>query len=232
MLIGICDDEQLIVNKLSRIVVKIFEKTGETVEILTFLSGKTLIECISDLDAVFLDIEMPKMDGYEVGKVIRKKDANCKIIMATGRVDKFKDSFKINAFRFITKPFDEIEIEEAIIALLKTRIGEESLLLFHNRAKVQMKQKNIKYIKAYNGYSEVIVGEDLYRSDLSLNELEEILDNRLFVRIHKQYIINMLYVERYDGDSIEINEKSIPISRRKKNDFRKEYTIFDINYRS
>lgn len=231
MIIGICDDEPLIVRALAQLVEQSLEKLKIEAEITTFLSGDSLIKKVEDLDAAFLDIDMPEMDGIEVGKAIIKRNPNCKIIMATGKVERFKDTFKINAFRFVTKPFDIGEIEESLEALIKLKIGEEVIPLFLNRLQYNIPQKNIKYFKAFNGYSEAMVEEICFRKELSLNEIEELLDNRLFARISKQYIVNMHHVEYYKNSKIKIGENLLPVSRRKQKEFEKKYINFDINYR-
>lgn len=231
MKIGICDDEPIIAKILIQLVEQSLDKMNIKAEIFSFLSGSKLIERVEELDAVFLDIEMPEMDGFEVGRAIKKRNPNCKIIMATGKVERFKDSFKINAFRFVTKPFDSSEVEEAIEALINMKIGEEVIPLYFNRIQYDIPQKNIKYIKAFNGYSEAIVENKCFRKDLSLNELEALLDNRLFARVHKQFIVNMHFVETYKNSKIKIDGEFLPVSRRKRKQFEKMYISFDVNYR-
>lgn len=226
--IGVCDDEPIIALTLSKLVKQCFLKLKMDVQINIYNSGEGLLQKIEELDTVFLDIEMPMMDGIEVGKVIKERNETCKIIMATGKVDRFKESFKINAFRFITKPFEIEEIEEAIDAILKLKVGENVISLFLNRIQYDIPQKNIQYFKAFNGYSEVWVENKCYRKDISLNELEQILDSRLFVRVHKQYIINMLFIKMYNSTNVKINEELIPVSRRKQKEFEKLYMNFDI----
>ena len=232
MKLGICDDEPMIARMLIKFVEQSLDKMKIKAEIYSFSSGCNLIERVEELDAVFLDIEMPEMDGFEVGRAIIKRNPNCKIIMATGKVERFKDSFKINAFRFVTKPFDSKEIDEAIEALMKMKIGLEVVPLYFNRIQYDIPQKNIKYFKAFNGYSEAIVEDKWFRKDLSLNELEELLDNRLFARVHKQYIVNMYFVETYKNSLINIDGEFLPVSRRKQKEFEKMYINFDVNYRS
>lgn len=232
MKIGICDDEPMIAKMLLLLIEKSLEKMKIKSEIFIFLSGRSLIERVEEFDAVFLDIEMPVMDGFEVGSVIIKRNPKCKIIMSTGKVERFKDSFKINAFRFVTKPFDYREIDESIEALIKIKVGEKVVTLYNNRIQYDIPQNNIKYFKAFNGYSEAMVEDKCFRKDLSLNELEELLDNRLFARVHKQYLVNMHFVELYKNSMIRIDGKTLPVSRRKQKEFEKMYINYDVTYRS
>ena len=57
---------------------------------------------------------MPQMDGIDVGKEILRQNPGCRIIIASGEWERFKEGYVIRAVRFVTKPFDEEEIAEAL----------------------------------------------------------------------------------------------------------------------
>ena len=233
--VGICDDEPLIIEALRRIILEIADKNGWEISISCFESGKELLEAVDTLEAVFLDIDMPELDGIETGKRIGESNQECKIIMATGRADKFKDAFRIQAFRFVTKPFDENEIEEALQAVFHTQIGMEMIELYEKRNSYQIPQRDISYITAYDGYSEFFVsGRDtdrILRKDCSLSELEQELSKELFFRVSRQYIVNLGKITEYAKGSIHIQGKKIVISRRKKKEFEQAYLEYDLRYR-
>lgn len=231
MKVGICDDETHIVQALTDLVGKGLKKINESAEIVPVTSGNDLIGLAKELDAVFLDIEMPEMDGFEVGRQIKSRNPSCKIIMATGRTDRFKESFKINAFRFITKPFDQNEIDEAIEEIANLKIGDEFIVLSINRIQFDVQQKEIIYLKAFNGYTEALTGEGCYRRDISLRQIRELLDDRLFFRVSKQHIVNMLYVTAFGNGKIQIGGVSVPVARRNQKEFEKRYMEFELNYR-
>ena len=233
--VGICDDEPLIIEALQRIILEIADKNDWEINISCFESGKELLEVVDTLGAVFLDIDMPELDGIETGKRIGEKNQDCKIIMATGRADKFKEAFRIQAFRFVTKPFDEVEIEEALQAVINTQIGLETIELYEKRNSYQIPQRDISYITAYDGYSEFFVsGRDtdrILRKDCSLSELEQELSKELFFRVSRQYIINLGKITEYAKGSILIQGKKMLISRRRKKEFEQAYLEYDLRYR-
>lgn len=66
------------------------------------------------MDILFLDIEMPGEDGIQTGKRLRERGSECKIIMATSMAERFKEGYHIGASRFVTKPFDQEEVEEEL----------------------------------------------------------------------------------------------------------------------
>ena len=233
--VGICDDEPLIIEALQRTILEIADKNGWEISISCFESGRTLLEAVDTLEAVFLDIDMPELDGIETGKRIGERNQECKIIMATSRADKFKDAFRIQAFRFVTKPFDENEIEEALQAIFHTQIGMETIELYEKRNSYQIPQKDILYITAYDGYSEFVVSgrneSRLLRKECSLSELEQELSKELFFRVSRQYIVNLGKITEYAKGSIHIQGKKILISRRRKKEFEQAYLEYDLRYR-
>ena len=117
------------------------------------------------IDILFLDIEMPYMDGIDVGMQIFKNNKKCKIIMASGREDRFKESFKINAFRFVSKPYQTEEIEEALESCFQTYVGMSVIQLYNHRVLHDIQQKDIMYIRAYDGYIEAQIGNKTMRRD-------------------------------------------------------------------
>lgn len=229
--IGLCDDQMAVAMRLKKIISDILQEEGENWEICLFDSGEKLLETAELINVVFLDIEMPGLDGIETGKELKRRNPDCKIIMATGKVERFKEAFHIQAMRFITKPFDKREIEEALKAVEKSHVGNAKIELYYLRNSYQIEQDKIQYIKAYNGYTEYRVENQVFRKDISLNEVEKMLDKRLFVRIHRQYIINMRWIQSYSNGKVEIGDIEIDVSRRKRKDFEQKYIEYDLNYR-
>lgn len=231
MIIGICDDESIIVEQLRQMVLEYAIAKNVPVEIHTYLSGNALLKGKVLLDILFLDIEMPGIDGIEAGKKLRLAQKNCHIVMATSRVERFKESFHIQAFRFLTKPFDKDELEEAIDAVMQSQIGNQQFEFYMGRNRYEVMEKDIQYIRAYDSYVETFTEKQVFRKETSLRELEQILDTRLFFRIHRQYLINMMHVKKYEDGKILIGNILLPIARRKKKEFEHTYMQFDVMYR-
>lgn len=231
LIIGICDDQKEIVIELKKMLEAYLSAQNCSYELYLFLNGESLFGQIDKINVVFLDIEMPGMDGIELGRKIKQINPECKIIMATGRVDRFKEAFRIHAERFITKPFEKAEVEEALRAVALRNFGEETIELYYLRNLYKICQRDISYIVAYNGYTEFVVDDKVFRKETSLNEVECMLDERIFFRINRKCMINMQWIQVYSGGVIRIGGKEFEVSRRRRKDFEQKYIEFDLRYR-
>lgn len=231
IVIGICDDEIVAAEQIKQIVFAYMKKVKREARILVFHSGEELLEYVEEIQILFLDIEMPQMDGIEVGKIICKRNRDCKIIMATSRMERFKEAFKIEAFRFVTKPFSVGEIEEALQDAIDTKIGMDEIELYENRVLHKVEQRNIKYVKAYGSFIEAKVGNRVLRKELSMLKMEELLDKNIFYRINREILVNMFYIDSYKDGIINIDAQTFIVSRRRKKEFEKVFMEFDLKYR-
>lgn len=231
IIIGICDDEMLAVLQIEKMVIDYLERVEREVKILLFQSGRELLEHIEELHILFLDIEMPKMDGIEIGKNICKRNKECKIIMATGHLERFKEAFKIDAFRFVTKPFDSGEVEDALQDAFDTLIRMDNIEFYKNRTLCKIQQKDIKYIKSYSSFIEANVGNQILRKEISLSKLEELLDRNIFYRINREILVNMFRIDSYKNGIINVGSQTFKVARRRKKDFERAFIEFDLKYR-
>ena len=229
--IAICDDQMEIAKQLQSIVQDICVENKISIQTKVFYDSRELLNSIEECSIVFLDLDMPEMDGIELGKRIIENNLDCKIIVATGRVDRYKEAFTIQALRFVTKPFDKKEIEEALLTALVKKVGNGIITAFMNRISYDINESNIVYLMAYNGYVEIVTGNGRYRKDTSLDSLECDLDKRIFVRIHKGYIVNLQWIKGFDSTSVFLINQSLPLSRRKRKVLEQKFIEFDLKYR-
>ena len=229
--IGICDDDMKTLLSLKETVTEYCKSKALEGEVHLFASGGELLALSGHLDLLFLDIEMPGLDGIEVGKRFRRKNGRCKIVMETCREDRVLDAFHLEACRFLLKPLKRQDVWEALNVFAKSLVGSSTITLWEMRQRVEVSQRDIVYAQTYDSYTEYIVGDHLMRSERSLLELERELDPRLFFRINKKYIVNFSYIESYDNGELSIRKKKMKVSRRKKGEFERRYREFDLYFR-
>ena len=179
---------------------------------------------------MFLDVDMPGMDGMEVGRKLREMGIDCPIIIETGMVERFKEAFAIGALRYVTKAFSEDEIREALACLVKDCIGWRKIRVYDKRISLSLRQRDIDRIHAYNSYVLLEAKGHTFRREESLASLERELDGRLFVRISRSEIVNMSKVTELDlkRDRIYIGENECLVSKRCRKDFEEKMMRFDL----
>ncbi len=229
--IGICDDQPEVLRELQKILCEICMEKEIEKEIRAFTDGNEMLEHIEEIQVAFLDIEMPQMDGIELGKKIKERNPKCKVIMATGMVERFKEAFHIQALRFVTKPFAKGEVKEALEVAVEGLFFTKNVEGYAERNRFEIPEEEIEFIRAYNGYSELCVGGKRFRRECSLLELEEILNDHLFARINRDIILNLSFVEHYNEEKVGVGKKEFRISRRRKKEFERKYMDFDLKYR-
>lgn len=108
MNIAICDDEPIFVDDLKSCIEEFFETTHLSMpNIFTFTKGIDIIECHEKIDFLFLDMEMPEMNGISVAKEIKKKNRNI-LIFVVSAYDMYLDSaMDVKVFRYLSKPIDK-----------------------------------------------------------------------------------------------------------------------------
>lgn len=192
---------------------------------------------------IFLDIEMPRMDGFEMLNELTEK--NFHIIFTTAYDQYAIKAIKYAAFDYLLKPID---IEELKIAISKIDLQQKNQtkkqveLLYQNMQPAKNKlQKlaiptlegllfydinDIIHLEANSNYTDIfLVNKVKVTASKTLKEFEELLPEDIFFRTHHSHLINLRYIKRYikgDGGQIELqNGTYVDVSRRKKEEFLK-----------
>lgn len=229
MIIGICDDEAVAHRQVKAYIENI--DFGVVFDIIDFESGKELLAYAGAIDILLLDIAMPELDGIEIGHRLKTRHNIGRIIMLTGMIERFPEAFEIEAYRFVKKPIERDRLIKAIREAVNTFLGCSPVEVYQNNQKYVLKQRQIRYISRLNSRTEVIIGRESFQSPMTLREWEEQLDMRLFLQVHKSYIVNLSEIDEIEEKIILKNGEIIPIARRRKNELRKQFMQYDLKYR-
>lgn len=228
MKIAICDDDEKIRFLLKEKILHFYFKQDET-EITCFKSGEELLESnLRDMDILFLDVDLPGCSGMDVAKMIRKDNVDIIIVFVTAYGRFVYDSFKVKPFRYLLKPFKEEELIETLQSVfMEVQQGNEDSITFRFQNKsYTVKVNNILYIEGMKGKITIHCKNNRdYRANKALKDWYDIVKEKGFYMVHQSFIINMNKITQYDQNEIELEqvEKSIPISRKNRKDFKDEY---------
>ena len=225
--IGICDDDNYIRQILDSILKKYSVSRNIDIEFLGFKSGTELINNPKRVDALFLDIIMPGMDGIEAGRILRHRNVDSKIIMLTGDTDRFQEAFEIEAFRFIVKPPKVDEIFKVLDDVVINSRKDKKVPLYKNGLKYLIPQKEILYIEANGSTSIIQTANSEFRSETSLSAWLSELDKDVFFRTHKSFIVNICKITCIDGCIIRVsNGNKVLLSKRNQKSF---FNFYELN---
>ena len=147
--VAICDDESQICEVMRDKLQKYYFSSNINLSVKTFSSGEQVLESdLGRIDVLFLDVDMPGLDGLKTAKAIRKKNKDMIIIFLTAYSEFVFESFKVDAFRFLIKPVKDSELTETLEAVQKKLYEPEEYLSFQFQNEIySIKYSDILYIE-------------------------------------------------------------------------------------
>lgn len=234
------DDELTSLKNLQQ---KIEQFCNEINIIATFDKPEEAIPAIRTMkpDVIFLDIEMPRMNGFRMLEELESYESE--IIFTTAYSHYAIDAMRISAFDYLVKPVAIEELEHAVKRLMakKEMYTQERLHVLRdsishsksqeNKIAVPLEEglefvviKNIVRIESSAGYSRIFLidGQSMLVTKL-LKDFEEILTPYHFFRVHNSHLINLHYIKKYlrgvGGQVLLENGDMVDVARRKKEEF-------------
>lgn len=179
--------------------------------------------CLStkQVDLLFLDIEMPVINGFNLLDGLKIKP---QIIFITAKAEYAVKAFDYDATDYLQKPITKDRFNAAIKRALdmhqlrKDSLEEEGEHIFikSNLKKLKIYTSKIKWIEAFGDYVKVVTEQDSHLVLSTMKAFELDLSKEKFIRVHKSFIINTDKVEKFNSKFAEIGVTKIPLSRNKK----------------
>ena len=233
--LGICDDDPYFALELSkrlrdlcavklpeRIDCRVLSSFSSAAEVLAFLENNTI-------NVLFLDIDMPGTNGFQLAEIIREKYADTVIIFVSAYDDFVYSSFAYSPFRFLRKTHLSAELPAAMDSLIRQYWFDQEMLSFEtNEGGEWLRIKDIVLFEGQRNYFVVAtVSGKAYKCRGTLNSVEDAVSKYDFFRVQSSYIVNLEYVEKLDGDRILMRSgEEITIGRQKRSVFRTAYMEF------
>jgi two-component system LytT family response regulator len=188
----------------------------------TFKNALLAIEFLRDhtTDLIFLDIHLPKLKGMAFLKTLSNPPA---VIITTAYHEYAVEGFELNVTDYLLKPF---AFERFLIAVNKVKPKEKDVqqgneaedkkdFIFLNvqKKKVKILFSDIAYIESQREYIKIVTTKNQYLSKIRTHEIEGLLPDHLFKRIHRSFIVSILKIESYTSEIVEVNGVPIPIGR-------------------
>ncbi len=226
------DDETFVLKGLKNKIEKLFPNVSiiatfsQPEEAITYLSSNSP-------DIVFLDIQMPRYNGFDLLEEI--KNISFQLIFVTAYSEFGLKALKASALDYLLKPIDEKELKNAIEKAIKNTKKDRNLMqqeklinLFtqsftdYNKIIIPttkgisfIQPKELLHLEGYEGYTKFhLTKNEVITSSYNLGKFEKKLPNYFF-KCHKSHIVNLNNMKEYENDGYIVlsNEKRVPISK-------------------
>ncbi|MDQ6471865.1 LytTR family DNA-binding domain-containing protein [Flavobacterium sp. LHD-80] len=213
------DDEPLAIKVLQNY----FTNFTDFEVVATFNNSLEALDFINStpVDAVFLDINMPMMTGFELISLIENKT---KVIITTAFREFAAESYDLDVLDYLVKPIPLPRFIKCINKItteynLKNNIkvetvkGDSHIFIKVDKKMMKINIEEILFVEGMKEYIKVVTPDKTYITHKSLTSLSEELPADRFLRIHKSYVIALNKVKSIEGNRIQIQSYTIPIGR-------------------
>ena len=233
MNIAFCDDQEVVTNQLNKLIQQFDKENRTQSSLISFSSPSKLFTYIqtNPVDIIFMDLEFPDTseDGIEWSKIITRQFPHTILIILTAYESRYKEGFIARAFRFMTKPIQKKELFENLHHCMEELRLTQTVSLLRYGVPHEIPLRDIFYLSAQSGGSELWTRSNMFTSEKSLLQWEEQLPGTTFFQCHKKYLVNLLHVEKFENRILTLtNGDKIPVSRRKWRDFQIAYMKCDV----
>jgi DNA-binding LytR/AlgR family response regulator len=226
----VVEDEMIIAAKISMHLTNLgYEVTG------ILPRGEEALVSVEENrpDMVIMDVCLKgSIDGIETA-IRMQKNGGVPVIFLTANADEgtFNKAKAAKPYAFISKPYKQIDLQRAIELTISHLAGEgnnvppgengtnDHPFILSDRIFVRQREKMIKiivaeilYIEADRNYCRIFTKTNEYVLSITLKTIEEKLDNHIFLRVHRSYIVNLSHIDAVADDHVIINQKAMPVS--------------------
>lgn len=232
---AIIEDEAQIRSYIKKTLTSSFEKQQIHVAFDSFSSGEKFLSMFDKhyhFDLIFLDIEMPNMDGISLCKRIREVSPDALVVFISNKEELVFQTFEVQPFRFIRKSEYDKQLP-ALVDAITTKLNHQNSYMMKilepsSGDVYSFDVKNILYVEAQRKNCRIVTTTGDLVIHCKLMEIEEKLADFFFIKPHRSYLVNCRYIFYIGKSNLQLtNKEEIPISRGKVDEVKQlflEYT--------
>lgn len=214
MRIAVCDDEELFRIEFKSVLDKVLINAEYDID--TFSGGSSLYEAFlkNPFDLVFLDIEMPGIDGITLAKRLRAVSENVQIVFLTSHIEYALEGYEVNALRYLVKPVDMNKLSEVLKYIQDKKNNSRQIMIKQEGEDIVIDLSDIIYMESMDKNVRIVTSRSEYITRYNISDYEAELKNSGFLRIHRGYLISLSKVKKIvKNDVVMDGDISLPVSR-------------------
>ena len=224
--VALVDDDPEFLQVMSGYAKKAAKESGLACEVILFADGSQFVKNYSEqFDMIFLDVEMPNMDGLNAAKEIRRMDQTACLIFVTSMAKYAINGYEVNALDFMVKPVEYFTFYDKFQkALVYQRSRRERYvwLLDEDRESIRIPYSEIYYLEKDRNYIIYHTRNGEYKERGTMGEREEDFLRCGFAKCSSGCLVNLRYVQRIGKNTAWVNDIGIPVSRQYRKIFMNE----------
>lgn len=233
MRIVLCDDDRGILTQLENYLREFFEQNSlPQPEYAAYTDGRELLREEERPEIAFLDVEMPGLDGIQVGAELQAKNPYAKIFIVTSYGDYLDEAMKFHVFRYLSKPLDKARLFRNMKeALYQLSVDTRPVLIEMAGESVTRYADEILLVETQGRKVLVRTVDKTYVSVQGMRHWESLLDIGSFYQTHRGFLINMKYVRSFSANLITLEAPdgtvcTAYLARRRYRDFKNTYMLY------
>lgn len=220
---AIVEDDRNHAGVLQDYLLRYGQERGMEILAELFSSGLDFVsDYVPRFDVVFMDIDMPHMNGMDCAFKLREMDWDVPIVFVTSMVQYAVKGYEVEALGYMVKPVEYYSFSVLMdkVCMRQSERGEKRLCVGSGDRMRRIPLRNLYYVEVLDHYLiyHVAGGEEL-RLIGKMKEVEDALAGKNFFRCSNCYLVNLSHVLGIDGNEITVGKDKIQISRRRKKEF-------------
>ena len=227
MRVILCDDDPVFMEELYCELERIFCKLHIRASVLRFSGyGEIGGQMLSDCDMAFLDIdyENEERTGIDIARALRRVNGDALVFFVTNFIEYAPAGYEVQAFRYILKRDMEEVLERYIMQAMEQLAEDREYLRLRDREEVaELPLDEITYLEVLDHEVSIHGKTGVHSVHTTLSSLEQQLEKRGFLRIHKSYLVNMRVIRKFrsreclltDGTVLAVSEKNYAQQKQK-----------------